>query len=108
MGRQINFFLHPDDQDNFDKLLKSFGDVVLLPYYHFDNKVSTVPDTIVRDIQKEGSRVYLVRPEDLKNIKLVHIEKFNYWLIDDNSLPVFDFVSSIFLDNRKFIFYRIH
>lgn len=99
MGRQINFFLHPDDQADFDKLLKSFGDVVLLPYYHYDNKISTVADTIVRDIKKEGSRIYLVRPVDFKYIKLVHIEKFNYWLVDDNSLPVLHFDRSVYRDN---------
>jgi hypothetical protein len=99
MGRQINFFLHPDDQEDFDKLLKSFGDVVLLPYYHFDNEIATTANTIVRDIKKEGSRIYLVRPEDFKEIKLVHIEKFNYWLIDDNSLPVLHFDRSVYIDN---------
>ena len=99
MGRQINFFLHPDDQDDFDKLLKSFGDVILLPYYHFDNKVSTVADTIIRDTKKEDSTIYLVRPEDLKDIKLVHIEKFNYWLVDSSSLPVLHFDRSVFRDN---------
>ena len=99
MGRQINFFLHPDDQDDFDKLLKSFGDVILLPYFHLDNKISTVTDTIVCDITKEGSKIYLVRPEDLKNIKLRHIQEFNYWLVDDNSLPVLHFDRSIFRDN---------
>ncbi|PKP46724.1 MAG: hypothetical protein CVT94_13765 [Bacteroidetes bacterium HGW-Bacteroidetes-11] len=99
MGRQINFFLHPDDQDYFDKLLKSFGDVVLLPYYHFDNKISTTADTKVRDIEKEGSRIYLVRPEDFKDIKLVHIKTFNYWLVDDNSLPVLHFDRSVYRDN---------
>ena len=74
MGRQINFFLHQDDQDEFDKLLKSFGEVVLLPYYHFDNKISTVTDTLIRDVRKEGTRVYLVRLQDFKDIKLHRIE----------------------------------
>ncbi len=99
MGRQINFFLHPEDHDDFDKLLKSFGDVIQLPYYHFDNKISTVEDTMIRDLKKEGSRIYLVRPEDFKQIKIRHIEKFNYWLVDDNTLPVLHFDRSVFRDN---------
>ncbi|HYG37367.1 MAG TPA: hypothetical protein VD908_02055 [Cytophagales bacterium] len=99
MGRQINFFLHPNDQEDFDNLLRSFGEVILLPYYHFDNKISTVADTIVRDITKEGRRIYLVRPEDFNDIKLIHIEKFNYWLVDDNSLPVLHFDRSFIRDN---------
>ena len=99
MGRQINFFLHSDDQKEFDEFLKSFGDVVLLPYYHFDNKVSVIKDTLIRNIETEGERIYLIRPEDLKNVKLIHIEKFNYWLVDDNSLPVLHFDRSVFKDN---------
>lgn len=99
MGRQVTFFLHPDDQHGFDKLLKSFGDLVLLPYYHFDNEISTIGDTIIRDINKEGSRVYLARPEDFKKIKIKHIEKFNYWLVDDFSSPVLHFDRSILRDN---------
>ncbi|MBS1648044.1 MAG: hypothetical protein JST67_11950 [Bacteroidetes bacterium] len=99
MGRQINFFLLPDDADEFEKLLKSFGGVILLPYYHYDNKVGTIKDTVVRDALKEGSRVYLVRPQDFKDIKLTHIEKFGYWLVDDNSAPVLHYDRCVFKDN---------
>ncbi len=88
MGRQVNFFLHKDDEEDFDKFLKSFGDVVLLPYHHYDNKTSIIPDTILRNIQKEGGRVFLVQPEHLKDIKLHHIKKFDHWLLDESSLPI--------------------
>jgi hypothetical protein len=95
MGRQINFFLHQDDQAAFDKLLKTFGDIVLVPYYHYDNKVSIVEDTLIRDVIKEGRRVYLIRKDDFKNIPLTHIEKFGYWLVDDRALPVVHFDRSV-------------
>jgi hypothetical protein len=91
MGRQINFFLHQDDQVEFDRLLKTFGDIVLLPYYHYDSKVSTIKDTLIRDSTKEGRRVYLIRRSDFKNIPLTHIEKFGYWLVDDRALPIIHF-----------------
>ena len=91
MGRQINFFLHQDDQDDFDRLLKTFGDIVVLPYYHHNNKVSIVKDTLIRDATKEGRRVYLMRNGDFKNIPLRHIEKFGYWLVDDGALPIVHF-----------------
>ncbi|MCW8960598.1 MAG: hypothetical protein OQK29_03480 [Ignavibacteriaceae bacterium] len=71
----------------------------MLPYYHFNNQVSTVNDTIVKDITKEGSRIYLVRSNDFEIIKLRRIEKFNYWLVDDDSLPVLHFDRSVFRDN---------
>jgi hypothetical protein len=91
MGRQINFFLHQDDQVEFDKLLKGLGDIVLLPYYHHDKKVSTIEDTLIRDLRKEGRRVYLIRRQDFKEIPLTHIEKFGYWLVDDRALPIVHF-----------------
>ena len=100
MGRQINFFLHPDDQKDFDELLKSFGQPILIPYYHHDNKISVVSDTIIHDTKIEGSRIYLVRQEDFKDIKLEYISNLNYWLIADNKLPVLHFDRSEFIDNE--------
>jgi hypothetical protein len=91
MGRQINFFLHGDDQPDFDRLLKTCGDVVLLPYYHHDNNVSTIEDSLIWDVTTEGRRVYIIRRSDFKNIPLTHIEKFGYWLIDDLALPIVHF-----------------
>jgi hypothetical protein len=100
MGRQINFFLHQDDQADFDKLLKTFGDIVLLPYFHFDNKISTVPDSVVRDLKKEERRVYLIRKSDFDDVRLKHIDAFGYWLVDDFSLPVLHFDRSITKDGK--------
>jgi hypothetical protein len=88
MGRQINFYLHPDDQHDFDTMLKSRGDIVVVPYHHYSDKVSTVPDTIVKDITKEGSRVYLLRPEDFKELRLKYFEKRNLWFIDELDLQL--------------------
>lgn len=100
MGRQINFFLHQDDQHEFDKLLKSLGDIVLLPYYHYENKVGTVDDTIIRDLRKEERRIYLIQAKDFNIVRLTHIEKFGYWLVDDNALPVIHFDRSVTTDDQ--------
>ncbi len=111
MSRQINFFLHPDDQTDFNEFLKSFGDFKILPYYHFDNKVSTRNDTILRDIKKEGAKVYLIRAEDLTDIPLRHIEKFKYWLIEDDRLPAIEFGRCILRENKIMsgrLYFRTH
>ena len=52
MGRQVNFYLHPDDQAEFDAMLKSSGDNIIVPYYHFTDKISTVPDTIISGFER--------------------------------------------------------
>ena len=107
MGRQINFYLHPDDYQEFEDLLKASGDIVLLPYFHFDNQVRTVDTTIPVDIKSEETRIYLVRQQDLNQMKLQHIEKFGYWLIDDNYLPVLHYDRCRF-DNNKIIRGRLY
>jgi hypothetical protein len=107
MGRQINFYLHPDDFQEFEDLLKASGDIVLLPYFHFDNKLSTVDTTIPIDIKSEEKRIYLVRHEDLNQIRLQHIEKFGYWLVDDNHLPVLHYDRCHF-ENNKLIRGRLY
>ena len=88
MGRQINFYLHPDDYCDFEDMLKKSGDVLFLPYFHFDKSVRIIPKTIPLDIKKEGSRVYVVRQSDIGQIETHSIEKFGYWLIADNNAPV--------------------
>jgi hypothetical protein len=77
MGRQINFYLHPNDYQEFENLLKATGDIIFLPYFHYDGKVRTIDTTI--PLILEGERIYLVRRQDLKQIELEHIEKI--WLL---------------------------
>jgi hypothetical protein len=88
MGRQINFYLHPNDYQDFENTLKAFGNTVFLPYYHYNSKVRTIETTIPINLKNEGSRVYLIQQQDLSQIELEHIEKFDYWLVADRDLPV--------------------
>ncbi len=106
MGR-INFYLHPDNYREFEDLLKATGDIIFLPYFHYDGKVQTVDTTIPVDFRKEGTRIYLVRQQDLKLMELDHIEKFGYWLIADNHLPVLHYDRCGF-DNDKIIRGRLY
>lgn len=99
MGRQINFFLHPDDQKDFNDFLKSFDDICFLSYYHKTENPTIIDDTLIRDHVKEGSRVHLIRKQDIKDIRFQFIEKFGYWLIDNNSSPVLDFDRCITWEN---------
>lgn len=95
MGRQINFFLHRNDQEYFDKLLKSFGDVVLFRDYNYTDEVTIIPDTLIRDIDKENHRVYLIRTEDFKDIPLQYVQNYDYWYVQSNPLPVVHFDRSV-------------
>ena len=98
MGRQVNFFLHPDDQQEFDTFLKTFDDLILISYYHHSDKLNLISDTIVRDFISEGTRVYLARQSDLSKITLNYIAPQKYWLVNSHS-PTLDFDRSIFREN---------
>lgn len=100
MGRQINFYLHPDDYQEFEDLLKATGDIIFLPNFHYDGKVRTVDTTIPIDFKKEGSRIYLVREQDFKQIELDHIVKFEYWLVADKHLPVLHYDRCVFANDK--------
>jgi len=100
MGRQINFFLHPDDQNEFDTLLRTSGDVLFLPYYYHTNEISTLPDSLIRDSKEEGRRVYLIRPIDLPEMELQYIEKFGVWIIQDINLPVLHYDRCFYESNE--------
>ena len=88
MGRQVNFYLHPNDYLEFENTLRACGNFVFLPYFHYSTEIRVVDTTIPIDLNREGTRVYLIQKEDLKQVKLEHIEKFNYWLVADRDLPV--------------------
>lgn len=99
MGRQINFFLSKNDQKSFDDFLRTFDDICFLAYYNKSNAPTIINDTLIYDQLKEGSRVYLVRKQDIKKIKFTFIEKFNYWLIDDSPSPVLHFDRCVSYNN---------
>ena len=99
MGRQINFFLHQRDQADFDSFLKSFGDIVLIPFFHYNNQVSTVTDTVIRDAAQEGDRIYIIRKKDFNNIPLKPVKE-GYWLVDDTELPVIHFDRCVIKPDR--------
>jgi len=102
MGKQVTFFLHSDDQLDFDLHLKSFGDVLLIPYFHYENTIATIENTLVEKILKNGNRTYLIQPENFGDIELEPLEKFEYQLVKDQKLPVLHFDKS--LNNDKSIF----
>jgi hypothetical protein len=99
MGRQVNFYLHQDDQAEFDSMLRSRGEFIMVPFYHYTNIIVPAPDTIIRDLKKEGERVYLVRPEDFKYLRLEYFNYGGYWLIDEQAAPVLHFDRCAFEPN---------
>lgn len=99
MGRQVNFFLSSNDEREFDEFLKRFDDICFLTYYNKTNKPTIVENTIIKNYLKDGSRIYLVRKQDIDKVKFEYIENFNYWLIEDKSSPVLHYDICLTFDN---------
>jgi len=100
MGRQINFFLHPDDQFEFDQIIISAGEVLFVPSRQNTKEVSTLPDSIIKDSKNKSSKLNLVRPSDFPQIKPEYIEKLGYWTFQDMNLPVLEFDRCTFTATR--------
>jgi hypothetical protein len=96
MGRKVNFFLHPYDCVEFDRLLKSFEDLVMVAHFHYNDKISVLSDSLMSDVRKEGRRVYLIRQDDFAKIQLKEFPQFGYSLIEDGGLPIIHFDRCIF------------
>jgi hypothetical protein len=60
-------FLHPDDEPEFDLFLRASG-AVLVPEMQREGALITVADTLSLDPDVDGSRIHLVRPEDVGGI----------------------------------------
>ncbi len=101
MGRQINFFLHDDDQPQFEQIIKSCGDVLFIPHCHNQDIISTLNTSVIIDRERYGNTLHLVRPVDFNKIELRYIDKLNHWIIDHKGkYPIVDFERSIKFDNH--------
>jgi hypothetical protein len=101
MGRQVNFFMHPDDLAEFDAMLKARGHVCFL-----ENK-SPGPKPVTRqrlltDATSQPRTIYLVQERYLHDVRTIAInartgEQFH--LIDEGRSPVVELLPSAFDGN---------
>ncbi|MEZ4265912.1 MAG: hypothetical protein R3F39_06000 [Myxococcota bacterium] len=100
MAKQVNLFLHPDDQAEFDRLLRSFGDVGFVPEFQRSAQVATVPDSLApaARVDVEGSRLLLLHPDDVNSLRLV--PSGDHWLVDLAPLSAVHFDRSVLRDDR--------
>lgn len=96
MGRQVNFFLHKEDQLSFDKLLKTWENSVLLRYKTDKAELSILDSSISES--GDVSRICLARREDLHEVIMQFIASQNYWLIDSTCSPVIELDRSLCTD----------
>lgn len=108
MGRQLNFFLGPDDQFGFEIALRSAGDFVVLPSRSLSPEPSPITSTVVEKFGEEDLRVLLVRPEDVGQVRYGPIGDRSGYAPDLFRQPLVEFdrcfVSDVFIRRGRLYF----
>ncbi len=75
MGKQVNFFLLPEDLDLVEEAIRSAGPVVFLPDVVPEPRVETLPSIELPQhrMGKERLRVYVTRPDFVPKIRFRHV-----------------------------------
>jgi hypothetical protein len=79
-SKQLNFFIHPSDQDEIDSFLTKEG--VLIIKQPGLNKKLTLNSSIHKNMH-EFNKVYLTKDLFIDTIQQNYITNMNYFLIDD-------------------------
>jgi hypothetical protein len=99
MGRQVNFYMHPDDLAEFEADLRSRWAVRFVP-----GKLSSA-QLVFLDTAKSGLHecrdrddlhVYICRTEHAEFVRADHRPTLGYWAVDVYASPVLEFSRSSF------------
>lgn len=91
MGRQVNFFMHPDDLKEFQREFLENSSILSIN----SRSKSSVPE-ILETTQMSGEngswlQIFLVQKENFSEVKMQYIKDQNYWMVDDSISPVIEF-----------------
>jgi len=82
MGRQVNFYMHPDDIADYEQVLKADGNVCFLEEPTPTPQIKIRQTLAVPETGKRWIDLYLARESDLPHIVVKHVPVQDYWLID--------------------------
>ena len=99
MGKQVNFFMLPEDQLEFEGWLMARGDVCFLNEPLKMQELEILPTLIVPEMGKTWLSVYLAQHNNLEDIRVEYVSNQNYWLIDQRYSPVIEF-SRCYFDGK--------
>lgn len=91
MGKQVNFYMLPEDQLEFEQWLKARGDVCFIKQPLKTSELEIISTLVVPEMGKTWLDVYLARHTDLEDILVTYVSDQKYWLVDNNQSPVIEF-----------------
>lgn len=96
MGKQVNFYLLPDDAAKLEAKLRDKEPLIVL----HSRSDSSMPRALAHlNFEENGRRwlyFYLVRPEDLNDVVMRHVPAQGYWVVDALRSPVIEFTQCFF------------
>jgi len=97
MGKQINFFMLPEDVVEIDAKVKELGLTIIA------DRMPTEEIIVLESLVNDFHCVYLLYNQDLKNIKCYYSEnQKNYW-IHPMHIPALEYSRSLNLHEKKLI-----
>jgi hypothetical protein len=94
MGRQVNFYMHPEDLTEFEADLRSRSKIRLLSSKWSTARARYVPTAELVLPQRwdlDDLTVYICREEDAEQLLLEHPHTLGYWTVDIHASPVVEF-----------------
>jgi len=82
MGRQVNFYMLPDDIAAYEQVLKAEGNVCFLEEMTPTPQIRIIDTLAVPETKNRRLRVYLAQEGDLSGIVTEEVPTQQYWLID--------------------------
>lgn len=92
MSHQVNFFLDPTDTRNLESELRSLGPLLVLHSRSPSAKPRVVDSVSFEEEGRPWLFFHLVRPEDLDAVVTRHVPAQGYWVVDEQSSPVVQFI----------------
>ena len=92
MGKQVNFFLLPDDFADLQRAIESAGPVRFLQDRTKTEHLRELRSLVIPADQmgQTALRVYATRPNEIEQIKVRWIEQQRHWIVDSLDSPVLE------------------
>lgn len=90
-SRQINFFLTAGDQAQLEQKLRAVGEYVVVGLICKDGRPVVLRDAVIKQMGTDRLTIYLVRPNDIRNVLCRELPTHANKVIDLVRSPVIEF-----------------
>lgn len=98
-SRQVNFYVHPDEQEWFEGRLAKAGPFVIVLGVAHDGRPQFGTTSVIKEFGKEDLKIFLVRQDDVGSVGALTAPNRTELFVDDLRSPVVEF-SRCYFDGR--------